>query len=103
MISALHGPNAVRCVPGRHWPAAQFDEELFALLLLPGFRRFLFVRLEDAQPAALGLGVQPGQRLAQRQGFIFPEAEALGNDGGPEGQDRGTVGGDGFHVGNAQH
>jgi hypothetical protein len=37
--------------------------------------------LEEAQPAALGLGVQPGYRLAQGQGLVLVEAEAPGDHG----------------------
>jgi hypothetical protein len=76
-LSAFHRPDAVRCILGRHWTAAKFDEELFAVLHLTCFPRLLLEGLEDAEPAALGLGVQPGQRLAQRQCFLLPEAEAL--------------------------
>jgi hypothetical protein len=42
----------------------RLDQEALAPLLLTSLLRLLLVRLEDAQPPALGLGVQPGQRLA---------------------------------------
>jgi hypothetical protein len=51
------------------------------------------VGLEDAESASFRVGVQLGQRLAQAQRLVLIEAEALGDDGGPEGQDRGTVDG----------
>jgi hypothetical protein len=41
------------------------------------------MRLEDAHPAALGLGIQPGHRLAQVQRLVLSEAETLGDHGCP--------------------
>jgi hypothetical protein len=64
------------------------------------FLGFFLVGLEEAQPAALGLGVQPGYRFAQCQGLVLVEAEASGDHNRPQGQDRSPVDGDGLcHVG----
>src|SRR6516165_1343847 len=71
------------------------DPEPLAPLLLRSLLRLLLVGLEDAQPAALGLGVQPGQRLAQGQGLVLVKAEALGDHGCPQGQDWRSVDRDG--------
>src|SRR5262249_49860804 len=71
------------------------DQEALAPLLLPCLLRLLLVRLEDAQPAAFGLGVQPGQGLAQGQGLVLIEAAVLGDHGCPQGKDRHSVDRDG--------
>jgi hypothetical protein len=72
-------------------PTQNLDQEP----LVPRLLGLLFMRLEDVQPAALGLGIQPGHGLAQGQGLVLVETEALGDHGCPQGQDRGTVDGNG--------
>src|SRR5439155_7266388 len=49
-----------------------------------------------AQTAALGLGVQPGQRPAQGQSFVLVEAEPSGDHGRPGGEDGRPVDGNGL-------
>src|SRR5579864_7507288 len=56
---------------------------------------FLLVWLEESQPSALGLGVQTGHCSTQGKSLVLSEAEALGNHGCPQGQDRRSVDGDG--------
>ena len=45
-------------------------------------------RLINPQAASLGLGIEAGQRLAQRKRGRTVEPQAFGHDGGPKGQDR---------------
>jgi hypothetical protein len=54
------------------------------------------VRLEDAKPAAFGLGVQSGYGLAQAQGLSLIETEVLSYHGHPQGQNWRSVDGDGW-------
>src|SRR5437879_1875705 len=87
-LSALHRPDAVVGIHGRHGPTQDLNQESLALLLLPCLLRLLLMRLEDTQLAPLGLSVKPGHRLAEGQGLVLSEAEALGYHGCPERQDR---------------
>jgi hypothetical protein len=50
--------------------------------------------LEDAQASALRLSFQASQRSPKAEGLIPPELEPLGDDGGREREDGGSVGGD---------
>ena len=77
----LDGPGTVVGVQGVVGPTADLNPELLATLLLPCFLRLLLVRLEDAKPAAPGLGVQSGDGLAQGQGLVFIESDTLGDHG----------------------
>jgi hypothetical protein len=76
-------------------PTQNLDQQPLARFLLPCLLGLLRVRLEHTQPAALRLGVQPGHGLAQGQGLVLVEAQALGDHSGPQAQHRGTVDRDG--------
>jgi hypothetical protein len=92
----LDRPDALVGVGGRHRSTADLDQEALTRFFLPCLFRLLLVRLEDAQPAPLGLSVQTGHGPAQGQGFVLVKAEALGDDRCPQGQHRRSVDGDGF-------
>ena len=95
-LSSTDWPDAVLSVRGRHRATTDLDQETLALLFLPCLFGLFLMWFEDAQPAALGLGVQSGHGSAQAQGLAFIEAEALSKNGSPQGQDGGTVDEDGF-------
>jgi hypothetical protein len=84
----VKGPDAIGGSRRGDRPAADLDQKALAPLALLGL---LLLRLEEAQAAALALGVQAGQGLAQGQGLVLAKALPLGNDGGPQPQHRGAV------------
>ena len=85
-LSADSGPGVL----GGQGAAAQFDPHLFAeaglFRHLPGLGC-----LGDTQAAALGLGAQADQNLAECQRGVSIKAKALGDDGAPEREDGGAV------------
>jgi hypothetical protein len=71
--------------------AADLDKEPLARLLVPGLLLLLFVGLEEAQPAAFRLSIQPGHCPAQAERLVPVEAQPIGDHGCQQGLDWRTV------------
>src|SRR3954470_24274836 len=92
----LHGPVARRRADCRHRPTEEAYTESLAGLeafpaLLSRFGRLLLGRLVDAQRSPFPLGAGARHSPPERQGGIAVEAQPLGYEGRPEGQNRGSV------------
>ncbi len=86
-----HRADAVGRHHGGDGAAAHLDQEPLVALPLPRRLRLVLVRLEDADPPALRLGVEAGHRAAERQGLVAVEAQSFGDDRCPQGHHRGAI------------
>jgi hypothetical protein len=89
---AVNRANALGRLSGRHRPPADLDPQLFAVALLAGLSGGCLVRLEDAEPPTLSLGIRASEGFAEGQGFLSAETKALREHCRPQRQNRRSVG-----------